>query len=230
MIYLRGVTRRQSVATSSWRADESESKKSRRPAYDVSKRALDLVFGASLIALLSPFFLTIAILVRASGPGPVLFRQRRLRQGGRQFRCLKFRTMVQNAEEVLRSRPELQKEFQESFKLKDDPRITRVGKLLRKSSLDELPQLFNVLAGDLSLIGPRPIVPEELDKYGACAEKFLSVKPGLGGMWQVFGRNDTTYEDRIRLDMDYVDRRSIRLDIWLLFMTAYAVMRRKGAY
>jgi lipopolysaccharide/colanic/teichoic acid biosynthesis glycosyltransferase len=198
--------------------------------YERSKRAIDVCVSLSLLILLSPLLLAIALLVKATSRGPVIFRHGRVGRYGRRFGCLKFRTMVENAEEVLRRRPDLREEFEANFKLKNDPRLTRIGGFLRKSSLDELPQLINVLRGELSLIGPRPIVPSELTKYGSKHRKLLSVKPGLGGFWQVYGRSDTTYEERIAMDMEYIDRRSLGLDLKLMALTARVVIEGRGAY
>jgi lipopolysaccharide/colanic/teichoic acid biosynthesis glycosyltransferase len=199
-------------------------------AYDVSKRMLDIVGATVALVLTSPLLVVIAIAIRTTSPGPALFRQRRLGRGGVEFWCYKFRTMIVNAEQLLESDEQLRDRFRESYKLKDDPRTTAVGGWLRKTSLDELPQLFNILAGTMSLIGPRPIVPPERDKYHGFADKLLSVKPGLGGYWQAYGRSNTTYEQRIEMDMNYVDRRSLRLDLKLLLLTALVAIKRQGAY
>jgi lipopolysaccharide/colanic/teichoic acid biosynthesis glycosyltransferase len=198
--------------------------------YDKSKRVIDVCGSVALLVALSPLLLVIALLVKLTSPGPIIFRHRRLGQHGQTFFCLKFRTMVKNAEELLRQREDLRKEFEATFKLKNDPRLTRIGRFLRKTSLDELPQLFNVLRGDLSLIGPRPIVPSERAKYGVHLRKLLSVKPGLGGYWQVYGRSDTTYAERIAMDMEYIDNRSLGLDLKLAAMTARVVIEGRGAY
>jgi exopolysaccharide production protein ExoY len=200
------------------------------PSYEAAKRALDLVAGLALLAAAAPLMVAIAAAVKLTSPGPVLFRHARLGRGGRPFSCLKFRTMVRDAEAQLRSRAELRSAFEANYKIKDDPRLTPVGAVLRRYSLDELPQLWNVVRGELSLIGPRPIVAPELAKYGEHAGRLLSVKPGLGGMWQAYGRSDTTYEQRVAMDMAYVERRSLRLDLKLLALTAAAVLRGRGAY
>jgi lipopolysaccharide/colanic/teichoic acid biosynthesis glycosyltransferase len=200
------------------------------PAYEAAKRALDLVAAAALLAAAAPLMAAIAAAVRLTSPGPALFRQERLGRGGRPFACLKFRTMVRDAEAQLRSRAELRRAFEANYKIKDDPRLTPVGGLLRRYSLDELPQLWNVVRGEMSLIGPRPIVPPERAKYGEHAARLLSVKPGLGGMWQAYGRSDTTYDQRVALDLAYVEARSLWLDLKLLALTAAAVLRSRGAY
>jgi lipopolysaccharide/colanic/teichoic acid biosynthesis glycosyltransferase len=199
-------------------------------AYDRLKRSLDLAVALALGIALLPLFPAIAALIKLTSPGPVLFRQKRLGHRGRPFYCYKFRTMVLDAEEQLKRSAELSGMFQKNFKIKDDPRITRAGSFLRLTSLDELPQLLNVLRGDISLIGPRPIVEAEQAKYGVHAPKLLSVKPGLSGMWQVYGRSDTSYEQRIEMDMTYIDRRSLLLDMKLMVLTAYVVIRGRGAY
>ncbi|MFN3652472.1 MAG: sugar transferase [Armatimonadota bacterium] len=197
--------------------------------YDRMKRTFDLFIAFAAIVAILPLLITIAMLIRASGPGPILYKQRRLGRGGREFWCLKFRTMVANADEVLRSNPKLFQEFQANFKIKDDPRITPIGRFLRRTSLDELPQFFNVMAGDMSLIGPRPIVQNELEKYGPYADRLLSVLPGLGGVWQTSGRSEVDYSERVAMDMFYIENRSFYLDFKLLLLTALAVLKRDGA-
>jgi lipopolysaccharide/colanic/teichoic acid biosynthesis glycosyltransferase len=199
-------------------------------AYDVLKRLID-IFGA-LIAIISlfPVLIMVAAAIKATSSGSVLFKQRRLGRRGEEFWCYKFRTMVINAEELLQTTEKLRERFEENYKLKDDPRITTVGAWLRKTSLDELPQLFNILGGTMSFIGPRPIVPPERSKYREYADKLLSVKPGLGGYWQVYGRSDTTYEERVQMDMNYIDQRSLYLDLKLLMLTLVVAWKRQGAY
>jgi lipopolysaccharide/colanic/teichoic acid biosynthesis glycosyltransferase len=199
-------------------------------SYYYTKLFIDTSLSLLLILLLSPLFPLVAAIVRLGSPGSPIFRQRRLGRSGSSFWCYKFRTMVVDAEEQLKRKTELAAQFQGNFKIKNDPRVTRVGGFLRKTSLDELPQLFNVLRGDISLIGPRPIVEPERAKYGAYEAKLLSVKPGLSGLWQVYGRSDTTYEQRIQMDMWYIDNRSIWLDLKLIAITAYVVLRGRGAY
>ena len=198
-------------------------------AYDVSKRVIDIIVAGSAIVVFSPVLIVLALAVRATSRGPALFRQRRLGRGGAEFWCYKFRTMVVNAEQLLATDP-AQVRFRETYKIKDDPRTTPLGAWLRKTSLDELPQLFNIVSGTMSLIGPRPIVPPERSKYRECADKLLSVKPGLGGYWQVYGRSDTTYEQRVGMDMAYIDRRSLCLDLKLMMLTAVVAVKRQGAY
>src|SRR6185437_1396175 len=181
----------------------------------VGRRVFDLV-GAVLIGLLfSPFIVAVMALIRLGGT-PVIFRHRRIGQSGSAFDCLKFRTMVPDAENVLRrllkEHPEIRDEWTQNHKLRDDPRITPIGRFLRRTSLDELPQLWNVLRGDMSLVGPRPIVRVELLRYGKQAALYLAVKPGLTGLWQVKGRSDTTYRRRVAMDKYYVRNRNLLMD------------------
>lgn len=200
------------------------------PGYATAKRLMD-IFGSLLLLLLGfPLMLVIAIAIGATSRGPVLFCQARLGRHGREFWLYKFRTMVPNAELLLQSRADLRSRFEAGFKIENDPRITPIGTFLRKTSLDELPQFFNVLIGTMSLIGPRPIVPAELKKYGTSGEKLLTVKPGLGGLWQVSGRSNTTYEERILLDMEYIDHSSLTLDLSLLLRTAFSVLTCRGSF
>ena len=201
----------------------------RERAYEWTKRSLDAVGSAILLLSLSPLLLVIAVAVKLTSPGPVFFEQARLGRRGRAFRCLKFRTMVADAEKRLQSDPALRAAFETNYKIKDDPRVSPIGAFLRRTSFDELPQLWNVLRGDMSLIGPRPIVPPELSKYGTHAQRFLSVTPGLSGLWQTCGRSETTYEQRVRFDMLYIHHRSLWLDIKLILLTVVAVCRRVGA-
>jgi undecaprenyl-phosphate galactose phosphotransferase len=194
------------------------------------KRLFDLLASAVLLLLLSPLFLLISILIKLDSEGPVFFSQVRVGRNGRKFRMWKFRTMRVDAEEVLKSDPELYEEFKKSFKLKNDPRITRFGKFLRETSLDELPQLWNVLLGDMSLVGPRPVVEPELEKYGRYKKFYLSVRPGITGLWQISGRSDLDYTIRVSLDVFYVLNWSPLLDLKILALTPAAVLKKKGAY
>ena len=200
-----------------------------RFVYRAAKRGVDVTVSATLLLLTLPVFAVVALLIKATSRGPVFFRHRRLGRGGREFGCLKFRTMVMDAEELLKRDDLLRHKFEQDFKIKDDPRITRVGRLLRKTSLDELPQLWHVLSGGMSLIGPRPIVRPELGKYSIYGNKLLTVKPGLSGLWQVCGRSDTTYPQRVMMDMHYIDHRSLTLDVRLMLLTIVAVARKSGA-
>lgn len=200
-----------------------------RSQYQVGKRSMDVSVAFVLLLAVSPVLLVLAVLVKLSSKGPVFFAHRRLGRDGKEFNCLKFRTMIADAEERLKRDPELRRRFEEKFKLEDDPRITPLGAFLRKTSLDELPQLFHVLRGEMSLVGPRPIVEDEISKYSIYSTKLLSVKPGLSGLWQVCGRSDTTYPQRVMMDMHYIDHRCLSLDFRLLLRTASAVVRKSGA-
>lgn len=194
------------------------------------KQVIDRMLAAAALLLLAPLLLGVVGLVRLSSRGPILHRRRVLGLHGAEFDAFKFRTMVANADELLRAQPELQAAFTANIKIRDDPRITSVGRFLRKSSLDELPQLFNVLSGQMSLVGPRMIAPEEAEKYGAALEKRLSVKPGITGLWQVHGRQELDYADRIELDLRYIDEWSLWLDVVILVKTIPAVLSMRGAY
>jgi lipopolysaccharide/colanic/teichoic acid biosynthesis glycosyltransferase len=197
--------------------------------YQICKRALDISASVVLLILASPLLVVIALVVKVSSKGPVFFAHTRLGRNGKEFDCLKFRTMSVDAEERMKQDPQLRRRFEEKFKLEDDPRITGCGAFLRRTSLDELPQFFHVLRGEMSLIGPRPIVRNELSKYSIYGRKLLSVKPGLSGLWQVCGRSDTTYPERVMMDMQYIDHRCLWLDMRLLLLTASAVLRKSGA-
>lgn len=182
------------------------------------------------LVLISPLLLALAVLVKLDSPGPVIHRRRVMGLNGGQLDAFKFRSMYVNGDEILAAHPELQAELEANCKLKDDPRVTRVGKFLRKTSLDELPQLFNVLLGQMSLVGPRMISPPEMEKYGKWGMNLLTVKPGITGMWQVSGRSDVAYEERVRLDMFYIRNWTVWMDLFLLLRTPLAVVRKKGAY
>jgi lipopolysaccharide/colanic/teichoic acid biosynthesis glycosyltransferase len=189
-----------------------------------------------LLALLFflPLMLVIAAIVYATDPGPILFAHRRLGKGGRHFHCLKFRSMAVNAEallaELLASNPAARAEWARDHKLKNDPRITAVGGFLRRSSLDELPQLFNVLRGEMSLVGPRPIVDAEVLRYGRYFAHYCSVRPGITGLWQVSGRNNVSYRRRVAFDVAYSRSRSALFDAKILAMTVPSVMLARGSY
>src|SRR5438552_1097057 len=210
------------VLHSTWRVQEQ--------IYAFTKRAIDIAGSLIFCILGLPVFLLIIACIKATSRGPVMFKHRRLGRGGKEFWCYKFRSMVQDAEQQLQNSAALRAKFEAHYKIKDDPRITRIGRLLRKTSLDELPQLWNVLRGAMSLIGPRPIVAPELVKYGPYDRKLLSVTPGLSGFWQVCGRSDTSYSKRVLLDMLYIDHRCTWLDLKLMALTVVAVFRKVGAY
>lgn len=194
------------------------------------KAVVEWPLAMVLLLLLSPLLLLIALLVRASGSGPILHRRRVVGRGGREFDAFKFRTMVADADQVLAADPALREAFEVSHKLVDDPRVTPVGRALRRYSLDELPQLLNVMRGEMWLIGPRMVTAGELEKYGAHVDKLLSVKPGLTGLWQVSGRQTTTYARRVELDMHYIDHWSPVVDAAILLRTVRVVLRAEGAY
>lgn len=194
------------------------------------KFILDYVITLIGLVLLSPFLLIVAVLVWISSPGPIIHRRLVMGLNGKQFYALKFRTMVTNGDEVLAQHPELQEELARNHKLKNDPRVTKIGSFLRRFSLDEIPQLFNVLTRDMSLVGPRMISPEEVSMYKQFDMNLLTVLPGMTGVWQVSGRSDVTYEERVRLDMYYIRNWSIWLDLQLLFQTLPAVLKSRGAY
>ena len=201
--------------------------------YVAIKRMFDIVVSAGLLVLLSPVFAYVAWQIKRSG-GEVFFSHARVGQGGRLFPCFKFRTMVPNAEQVLAQLLERDSaargEWERDFKLRADPRITPIGAFLRTTSLDELPQLWNVLRGDMSLVGPRPVIQDELARYGEKAAYYLEAKPGITGMWQVSGRNDTDYTERVNLDTWYVKNWNLWYDVAILFKTFRVVFARKGAY
>jgi lipopolysaccharide/colanic/teichoic acid biosynthesis glycosyltransferase len=186
--------------------------------------------AAVLLVLVSPLLLVLAAIVRLTSQGPILHRRRVVSQYGRTFDALKFRTMVADADDRLRRDPSLQAAFVVNHKLERDPRITAAGRWLRKTSLDELPQLLNVVRGDMWLVGPRMIAPAELEKYGGQASKLVSVKPGLTGLWQVSGRQDLSYQRRIELDMFYIDNWSIAMDVRILLKTMWVVVSMRGAH
>ncbi len=198
------------------------------------KRAMDFLLSLCALIVLSPVFAVLAILIRMDSKGPVFYAQRRIGRGGKEIRVHKFRTMVSNADEIIKSylaeNPELQEEWDRDHKLKNDPRITSLGRFLRRTSLDELPQLYDVLKGNMSLVGPRPIVEDEKSKYSAVFNEYIRVRPGITGLWQISGRNDTNYEDRVSYDFFYVSNWSVWFDIWILMRTVPVVLFRKGAY
>jgi Undecaprenyl-phosphate galactose phosphotransferase WbaP len=198
------------------------------------KRGLDLLLTVVGGLLISPLLIAVAILIKLESSGPAFYGHRRIGEGGRHFRCWKFRTMHTNAEELLdgflQSHPNLRAEWEQNFKLRDDPRVTAIGRFLRKTSLDELPQLWNVLRGDMSLVGPRPIVDAEVSKYGTVYEMYRRIRPGISGFWQVSGRSDTNYAERVMLDAYYVNNWSVWLDIVILIRTVRIVVLGRGAY
>jgi len=227
-VYINVSERRRS------RTFEPEEEAADNLRYRVLKRVLDI----GLVLLSSPFLLLILAFVAAiilmSSPGPIFYSHRRIRQNGAFFSMWKFRTMCVNSAEVLEAflaaRPEARSEWNRTHKLKDDPRVTPLGQFLRRYSIDELPQVWNVLRGQMALVGPRPIVAAEVEKYGDGFFHYCRVKPGLTGLWQVSGRSELSYPQRVALDCDYVKRWSLRQDLWILLRTFLAVSNQDGAY
>lgn len=205
-----------------------------RPLNRYLKAALDYLLTIVGTILILPLLLFIAVWIYLDAPGPVIFRHMRVGKDGKLFPCYKFRSMYINSQEklneILAENSAMRQEWERDFKLKNDPRITKSGAFLRKTSLDELPQIFNVLRGDMSLVGPRPVVQEELARYGEFVQDYLMVKPGITGMWQVNGRSDTTYDERVQMDVWYVRNWSVWLDVMLLWRTIKAVFKCEGAY
>lgn len=199
---------------------------------DQIKRLGDILVSGTLLLFIAPLFITLALLVRRDG-GPAMFAHERVGRDGKSFKCLKFRSMRVDSQEALRkhlaANPEARREWAERQKLKNDVRITKIGRTLRLWSLDELPQLINVFRGDMSLIGPRPITAHELSRYGSRAKFYLQCTPGISGLWQVSGRNNTTYRRRVAIDTVYAKRRSIALDMSIILRTIPTVLLRRGA-
>lgn len=204
--------------------------------YKTIKRFLDIFFSFLLIIFLIPLFLIIGVIIKINSKGPVLYTQKRIGKNNITFSCYKFRTMHPEAnyllKEILIKNPNFKNEFAETRKIINDPRITKIGKFLRFSSLDELPQIVNVLKGDMSLIGPRPIVKSEIKKYGNDFKKVFSIKPGISGLWQVSGRNKISYNKRVELDIFYSENISFRLDIKIFIKTILVILFpfEKGAF
>lgn len=211
------------------------------PVYEFAKRAMDIIFSLILIVMFSPIMLVVAIAIKLDSRGPVLAdTPERVGRNGSFFKMHKFRSMIENAHEMLRENPKFSKLYatyrHDSYKLKDDPRITRAGHFIRKHSLDEIPQFFNILKGDMSLVGPRAYYPDELRdqqlKYPNTREAVkvvLSVKPGLTGYWQVSGRSEVNFDKRIQMDASYVKKRSVFYDMWIILKTPWAMISGKGA-
>lgn len=197
--------------------------------YFAVKRISDILMSAFLLLVSSPVSCVIAILVRLDSPGPVLFRRRVIGKDGKSFDMFKFRSMADNAEGILEQSEDLKKEYYVNCKLKDDPRVTKIGRIIRKTSLDELPQLINVFLGNMTFVGPRPIHSDEVDIYGPCFEKFKTVTPGITGLWQTSGRSETSYEKRVEMDMLYIKKRSILFDFMIVVSTIPAVLLKRGA-
>ncbi|MDU1312957.1 MAG: sugar transferase [Clostridium septicum] len=203
---------------------------SNKNLYEKLKRFFDFLGSLILLILISPIFLIIALVIRIDSEGPIIFGHARLGRYGKIIKVYKFRTMYKNSQEIFNNFTEEQKaEYYINFKLDNDPRVTRIGNLLRRTSLDELPQLINILKGDMSVVGPRPIVKKEVEKYGVYSTKLFSVMPGLTGYWQANGRSDTTYEERVEMDMYYIDNRSLNLDFKIILKTIASVIKKEGA-
>jgi lipopolysaccharide/colanic/teichoic acid biosynthesis glycosyltransferase len=199
-----------------------------RKEYQIAKRVMDIALCLLILPLALPLLVIIAILVYVDSPGPVIFTQLRTGKGGRRFPMYKFRTMVPNAEELKAKYAHLNELSPPDFKITNDPRVTRVGRILRKTSLDELPQLYNILEGTMSWVGPRP-TSFSADTYHLWHTERLEVQPGLTGLWQVSGRSDVDFDERLRLDIEYIERQSLWFDIRILLRTVEAVISRKGA-
>ena len=220
----------ENIETTSLRTQSDVKTKISKKVYIKIKRVIDVILASVALILLSPLFAIIAIAIKIDSKGPVFFAHKRIGKNGKIIKLYKFRSMVINAEELIKSfTPEQMKEYKENYKLTNDPRITKVGKFLRKTSLDELPQLINIINGDLSIIGPRPVVADELEKYGVNKDKFLSVTPGLTGYWAANGRSNTTYEQRMEMELYYIDNLSLKMDIKVFFKTILSVVKKEGA-
>lgn len=220
----------ENMETTSLRTQSNVKTKISKKVYIKIKRVIDVILASIALILLSPVFAIIAIAIKIDSKGPVFFAHKRIGKNGKIIKLYKFRSMVINAEELIKSfTPEQMREYKENYKLTNDPRITKVGKFLRKTSLDELPQLINIINGDLSIIGPRPVVADELEKYGVNKDKFLSVTPGLTGYWAANGRSNTTYEQRKEMELYYIDNLSLKMDIKVFFKTILSVVKKEGA-
>ncbi|MGO4166213.1 sugar transferase [Novosphingobium sp. YAF33] len=197
-------------------------------------RVFDLTISLLILAFMLPFLAVLSVMVFVSDPGPVFYRHNRIGHRGRYFQCLKFRTMKLDGDAILAAHlkvsPAARTEWDATRKLRSDPRVTPLGAVMRKLSLDEFPQLLNVLSGEMSLVGPRPIVEQEVQKYGSYFEHYCRVRPGLTGIWQTSGRSDTSYQQRVTMDVAYVGRKSVAFDLWLMAKTLPAVLAAKGSY
>lgn len=213
-----------------FRVNDIGDEKKKEGFYLFVKRVTDILGALIGLILLSPIFLIVAIAIKLDSKGPIIFGHTRKGLGGKDIKVYKFRTMYENSKEIFDNFTEEQKqEFYKNFKLDNDPRITKIGNFLRRSSIDELPQLINILNGSMSIVGPRPIVEKEIALYGEYAPKLFSVVPGLTGYWQANGRSDTTYQERIKMDMYYIDNRSLGLDLKIIFKTFSSVAKGEGA-
>jgi lipopolysaccharide/colanic/teichoic acid biosynthesis glycosyltransferase len=203
---------------------------------DIVKRLFDIIFSLSVLVLCAPIYLVLAGSIACTSSGSIFYIQERVGKNYRHFGCIKFRTMIPDADlvltEMMAQSEDLRQEFAENFKLKEDPRITKIGRFLRITNLDEFPQFINVLKGEMSVVGPRPLVPEEIERYGTSIDRVLTIRPGITGLWQVSGRNDIPYAQRIRIDVSYVKRRNFWLDLRIVFKTILLTVMTKnnGAY
>jgi lipopolysaccharide/colanic/teichoic acid biosynthesis glycosyltransferase len=201
-----------------------------------TKRLFDIIFSLLVLVLCAPIYFALALAIVCTSSGPIFYIQERVGKNYRHFGCIKFRTMIPDADrlldEMMAQSEDMRQEFSENFKLKQDPRITKIGKFLRTTNLDEFPQFINVLKGEMSVVGPRPLVPEEIARYGTKIDRVLTIRPGITGLWQVSGRNDIPYEQRIDIDVSYVKRRNFWLDLRIVFKTILLTVRPKnnGAY
>jgi lipopolysaccharide/colanic/teichoic acid biosynthesis glycosyltransferase len=204
------------------------------PANEAICETMHLAIALLALLFLAPLMIIVALAVFAHDGGPIIFAHRRIGRDGKTFPCLKFRSMAIDAErrlaELLAADPDARAEWEKDHKLRNDPRVTKLGAFLRRTSLDELPQLFNVLRREMRLVGPRPIVEAEITKYGRRFRHYCAVKPGITGLWQVSGRNDTTYRARVAMDCIYAQRQNMALDMKVLFFTVPAVLTRRGSY
>tara|TARA_Y100000589_G_scaffold316202_1_gene340699 strand:+ start:282 stop:935 length:654 start_codon:yes stop_codon:yes gene_type:complete len=204
--------------------------------YNYVKAFFDIIFAFIVLTFCFPIFIIIALLIKLSSRGPIFYYQKRIGKNREYFKCIKFRTMYPEADDILRNLinndKNLRKEFEDTHKLKDDPRITNIGKILRKTSLDELPQFINVIRSEMSVVGPRPIVDHEKIKYGSSFKKVNSINPGITGLWQVSGRNNLSYSRRVILDSIYVEKYNFLMDIGIIFRTLGVLIfpRDRGAY
>ena len=198
--------------------------------YEIIKRSFDILIAIIGIIVCMPIGIIISFLIKITSTGKIIFKQERLGKNGNKIVIYKFRTMVETAESDLKKLPKSKLiEYKENYRIEDDSRITKIGNFLRQSNLDEIPQLWNILKGDLSLIGPRPVVEDELKKYGTNTNKFLSVTPGLTGFWAANGRSCTSYEQRMQMELFYIDNFSFKMDVKVFFKTISAVLKREGA-
>lgn len=210
-----------------------EARRSSLPVGGITKRIQDAALALALLVLFSPLLVMVGLVVKATSRGPALFGHTRVGHGGKPFKCWKFRSMVVDGDAVLErhlaAHPEARIEWERDLKLRNDPRVTRFGQVIRNYSVDELPQLFNVLLGEMSFVGPRPVIQDELDRYGPAAEGYLAARPGITGLWQTSGRSDTSYEQRVAMDSRYAAEWTFALDFLILLRTIPVVLSAKGS-